>query len=267
MIRRTLFTCGRVNPIAPSIAGRRREYQRSKRARLFRREYFKQSSSNFQIYLCKECPSRPAVSRSRNSKAHRRRISAVFSALLFIRFSKVRYPHRTFRNDANFEYASGFVKTSATWKSVPIPANSMSPLFPRTQCAYAHGVICTAVKMPREPYLRRMSALSRRICSYGTQSPQRRVGGYRDTDSLFWLWAKANKQRLDLLLCLWAAAAAADQPSFRGKPPLDLVLVSKQGARRAARAPCRGEGRRAVRQAKISSETVARNKRRRYPIP
>ena len=128
MIRRTLFTCGRVNPIAPSIAGRRREYQRSKRARLFRREYFKQSSSNFQIYLCKECPSRPAVSRSRNSKAHRRRISAVFSALLFIRFSKVRYPHRTFRNDANFECASGFVKTSATWKSVPIPANSMSPL-------------------------------------------------------------------------------------------------------------------------------------------
>ena len=85
LIRRTLFTCGRVNPIAPSIAGRRREYQRSKRARLFRREYFKQSSSNFQIYLCKECPSRPAVSRSRNSKAHRRRISAVFSALLFIR--------------------------------------------------------------------------------------------------------------------------------------------------------------------------------------
>ena len=96
LIRRTLFTCGRVNPIAPSIAGRRREYQRSKRARLFRREYFKQSSSNFQIYLCKECPSRPAVSRSRNSKAHRRRISAVFSALLFIKFSKVRYPHRTF---------------------------------------------------------------------------------------------------------------------------------------------------------------------------
>ena len=62
LIRRTLFTCGRVNPIAPSIAGRRREYQRSKRARLFRREYFKQSSSNFQIYLCKECPSRPAAS-------------------------------------------------------------------------------------------------------------------------------------------------------------------------------------------------------------
>ena len=54
LIRRTLFTCGRVNPIAPSIAGRRREYQRSKRARLFRREYFKQSSSNFQIYLYKE---------------------------------------------------------------------------------------------------------------------------------------------------------------------------------------------------------------------
>ena len=105
LIRRTLFTCGRVNPIAPSIAGRRREYQRSKRARLFRREYFKQSSSNFQIYLCKECPSRPAVSRSRNSKAHRRRTSAFFSALLFIRFSKVRYPHRTFRNDADFEPA------------------------------------------------------------------------------------------------------------------------------------------------------------------
>ena len=138
---RTLFTCGRVNPIAPSIAGRRREYQRSKRARLFRREYFKQSSSNFQIYLCKECPSRPAVSRSRNSKAHRRRISAVFSALLFIRFSKVRYPHRTFRNDANFECASGFVKTSATWKSVP--------LFPSGYCrscrpsAHLTDCICT----------------------------------------------------------------------------------------------------------------------------
>ena len=37
-----------------------------------------------------------------------------------------------------------------------------------------------------------------------------------DTDSLFWLWAKANKQRLDLLLCLWAAAAAAEQTAYRG---------------------------------------------------
>ena len=71
-----------------------------------------------------------------------------------------------------------------------------------------------------EPCLQRMSALSRRNWSCGTQSPQRRVGGYRDTDSLFWLWAKANKQRLDLLLCLWAAAAAAEQTAYRGfKPP------------------------------------------------
>ena len=37
-----------------------------------------------------------------------------------------------------------------------------------------------------------------------------------DQDSLFWLWAKANKQRLDLLLCLWAAAAAAEQTAYRG---------------------------------------------------
>ena len=128
LIRRTLFTCGRVNPIAPSIAGRRREYQRSKRARLFRREYFKQSSSNFQIYLCKECPSRPAVSRSRNSKAHRRRISAVFSALLFIRFSKVRYPHRTFRNDANFECASGCC--CLPWSARPPARCSLPPPLP-----------------------------------------------------------------------------------------------------------------------------------------
>ena len=62
------------------------------------------------------------------AQAHPHPAPPVFSALLFIRFSKVRYPHRTFRNDANFECASGFVKTSATWKSVPIPANSMSPL-------------------------------------------------------------------------------------------------------------------------------------------
>ena len=72
---------------------------------------------------------------------------------------------------------------------------------------------------PGEPCLQRMSALSRRNWSCGTQSPQRRVGGDRDTDSLFWLWAKANKQRLDLLLCLWAAAAAAEQTAYRGVNP------------------------------------------------
>ena len=83
---------------------------------------------------------------------------------------------------------------------------------------------------PGEPCLRRMSALSRRNWSCGTQSPQRRVGGYRDTDSLFWLWAKANKQRLDLyfvcgplplppsrqpigeLMPLWAAERSGARP-------------------------------------------------------
>ena len=34
--------------------------------------------------------------------------------------------------------------------------------------------------------------------------------------SLFWLWAKADKQRLGLLLVFGAAAAAAEQTAYRG---------------------------------------------------
>ena len=87
----------------------------------------------------------------------------------------------------------------------------------RSWCSGRHGSSTPQGGLtPGEPCLQRMSALSRRNWSCGTQSPQRRVGGYRDTDSLFWLWAKANKQRLDLLLCLWAAAAAAEQTAYRG---------------------------------------------------
>ena len=49
--------------------------------------------------------------------------------------------------------------------------------------------------------------------------------------SLFWLWAKANKQRLDLLLVFGAAAAAADQPSFRGLAPFCLAPLRSAAKR------------------------------------
>ena len=64
-------------------------------------------------------------------------------------------------------------------------------------------------------------------------------------------------------LAAWAREVQAAAPGWECSPRARhlccTMLVSKQGARRAARAPCRGEGRRAMRQAKISSETVARN--------
>ena len=63
-------------------------------------------------------------------------------------------------------------------------------------------------------------------------------GGARgDTDiSLFWLWAKADEQRLGLLPCLWAAAAAADQPSFRGLTPFGLAPL-RSAAQRGINSP------------------------------
>ena len=66
---------------------------------------------------------------------------------------------------------------------------------------------------------------SRAVAGFGWwySKPVHRVGGYRDTGSLFCCGLKADKQRLDLFTLFWAAATAAEQTAYRG---VNSVLLS-----------------------------------------